>query len=117
MLTGLRREQRPLICFPKPGLGDSTRDNGKENGNYYSILGLYRDNGKENGNYYSIFIPKLSSQKQGEGATMTRAHTQKQGRHPRSGVIGRLMTETVPSDEEGLWGCQGLEVCIFDVCI
>ena len=22
------------------------RDNGKENGNYYSILGLYRDNGK-----------------------------------------------------------------------
>ena len=30
------------------------RDNGKENGNYYSILGLYRDNGKENGNYYSI---------------------------------------------------------------
>ena len=33
-------------------------DNGKENGNYYSIigfiLGLYWDNGKENGNYYSI---------------------------------------------------------------
>ena len=29
-------------------------DNGKENGNYYSILGLYGDNGKENGNYYSI---------------------------------------------------------------
>ena len=28
--------------------------NGKENGNYYSILGLYRDNGKENGNYYNI---------------------------------------------------------------
>ena len=23
-------------------------DNGKENGNYYSILGLYWDNGKEN---------------------------------------------------------------------
>ena len=36
-------------------------DNGKENGNYYSILGLlYRDNGKENGNYYStpdLFLP------------------------------------------------------------
>ena len=31
------------------------RDNGKENGNYYSILGLYRDNGKENGNYYLGF--------------------------------------------------------------
>ena len=29
------------------------RDNGKENGNYYSRLGLYGDNGKENGNYYS----------------------------------------------------------------
>ena len=27
---------------------------GKENGNYQSILGLYRDNGEENGNYYSI---------------------------------------------------------------
>ena len=26
-------------------------DNGKENGNYYSILGLHRDNGKQNGNY------------------------------------------------------------------
>ena len=34
------------------------RDNGKENENYYSILGfilgLFRDNEKENGNYYSI---------------------------------------------------------------
>ena len=33
-------------------------DNGKENGNCYSIMGyifgLYRDNGKESGNYYSI---------------------------------------------------------------
>ena len=28
--------------------------NGKENENYYSILGLYWDKGKENGNYYSI---------------------------------------------------------------
>ena len=26
------------------------RDNGKENGNYYSRLGVYWDNGKENGN-------------------------------------------------------------------
>ena len=36
----------------------SKMDNGKENGNYCSvigyILGLYRDNGKENGNYYGI---------------------------------------------------------------
>ena len=29
-------------------------DNGKENGNHYSILGLYWDNVKENGNHYSI---------------------------------------------------------------
>ena len=33
-------------------------DNGKENGNYCSmigyILGLYGDNGKENGNYYRV---------------------------------------------------------------
>ena len=38
--------------------GGAYRDNGKENGNYYSIIGhileLYRDNGKENGNYYGI---------------------------------------------------------------
>ena len=27
------------------------RDNGKENGKCYSILGLYWDNGNENGNY------------------------------------------------------------------
>ena len=26
------------------------RDNGKENGDYYSALGLYRDNGKGSGN-------------------------------------------------------------------
>ena len=36
----------------------TSRDNGKENGNYYSIMGynliLYWDNGKENGNNYSI---------------------------------------------------------------
>ena len=37
------------------------RDNGKENGNYYSILGLYRDNGKENGNYYNEIICTHSS--------------------------------------------------------
>ena len=28
--------------------------NGKENGSYYSMLGLHWDNGKENGNYFSI---------------------------------------------------------------
>ena len=31
-------------------------DNGKENGNYYSILGEYWDNGKENGNYYRTVV-------------------------------------------------------------
>ena len=33
------------------------RDNGKENGNYYSVLGsikFYRDNAKENGHYCSV---------------------------------------------------------------
>ena len=35
------------------------RDNGKENGSYYSILGLYRDNGRENGNYCIIRASKL----------------------------------------------------------
>ena len=29
-------------------------DDGKENGNYYSILGLYRDNGQVHGNYYMV---------------------------------------------------------------
>ena len=29
-------------------------DNGKEHGNYHSILSLYGDKGKEYGNYYSI---------------------------------------------------------------
>ena len=29
-------------------------DNGKENGNYYNMLGIYGDNGKENGNYHTI---------------------------------------------------------------
>ena len=34
---------------------DNILVNGKENGNYYSMLGLYRvNNGKENENYYSI---------------------------------------------------------------
>ena len=43
MLKGLRREQGPLICSPKPGLGNSNS----------LILGLYWDNGKGNGNYYN----------------------------------------------------------------
>ena len=30
---------------------DYIGNNGKEHGNYYSILGLFRDDGKENGNY------------------------------------------------------------------
>ena len=38
-------------CLQKPS---ALKDIGKENGNYYSILGLYRDNAKENGNYCSI---------------------------------------------------------------
>ena len=30
-------------------------DNGKENGNYYSLVEFYWDNGKEDGNYYLGF--------------------------------------------------------------
>ena len=42
---------------PSPEGPKGWKDNGKENGNYYSILfGLYWDNGKENGNYYSILF-------------------------------------------------------------
>ena len=31
-------------------------NNGKENGNHYSILRLYRGNGKENGNCYDVLL-------------------------------------------------------------
>ena len=31
------------------------RDNGKENGNHYSMLGLYMENGEEHGDYYFEF--------------------------------------------------------------
>ena len=31
-----------------------SRDNGKENGNYYMIFKGYKDNGKENGNYCMV---------------------------------------------------------------
>ena len=41
------------------------RNNGKEIGNYYSILGLYRDNGKENGNYHSILGLYRDNEKNG----------------------------------------------------
>ena len=34
-------------------LGVSIGNYGKDNGNYYSIGGLYWDDGKENGNYYN----------------------------------------------------------------
>ena len=46
----------PTIFSSKlPSLSQTpSRDNGQENGNYSSIMELYRDNGKENGNYYSI---------------------------------------------------------------
>ena len=29
----------------------------RDNGYYYTLLGLYRDNGKENGNYYGFLSP------------------------------------------------------------
>ena len=45
-----------MVFQGQRGSGDQAFwDNGKENGNYFNIigyiLGLYRDNGKENGNY------------------------------------------------------------------
>ena len=39
-----------------------SRDNGKENGNYYIISGLYRDNGKENGDYGQELYKEATSQ-------------------------------------------------------
>ena len=52
----------PLELFGQPSstvvgreVGGLYSDNGKEKGNYYSILGLYIDNGKENRNYYSTY--------------------------------------------------------------
>ena len=37
------------------------RDNGKENGNYYSLLGHIQGyNGKENGNYYIEHFPRVA---------------------------------------------------------
>ena len=48
--SALPRSLRPALKFRV-----RVKDSGKENGNYYSIigfiLGLYWDNGKENGNY------------------------------------------------------------------
>ena len=43
----------------------SARDNGKENGSYYIILGLYWDNGEENGNYYIVLkiVPRLEKER------------------------------------------------------
>ena len=42
------------VSDPVSRLGNCIRDNGKENGNYYSILELYRGNGNKTGNFYSI---------------------------------------------------------------
>ena len=51
------QKYQPAACaqhVPNPGKDGLYWDNGKENVNYYSLLGLYRDNGKENGNYYAF---------------------------------------------------------------
>ena len=49
-------------------LGFYNKDNENENGDHYSILGLYRDNGKENGNYHIItgLYPETLLLKSGE---------------------------------------------------
>ena len=51
--------RRSALCTVADFFLYNIGDNGKENGSYYSILGLYplyniEENGKENGSYYSI---------------------------------------------------------------
>ena len=52
------REYLQLPCnssaSPCISLVFSREIDGKENGSYYNILGLYWDNGRENGSYYGI---------------------------------------------------------------
>ena len=40
-----------IVCWGSKG----KMENGKENGSFYSILGLYGDNGEESGQYYLVF--------------------------------------------------------------
>ena len=47
--AGVSVAAETLAWVAEAAAAPATRDNGRENGNYYSILGLYRDNGKENG--------------------------------------------------------------------
>ena len=47
-LTNVQVEQYGSFCRTAAPWAPQG-DNGKENGNYYSILGFYRENGKENG--------------------------------------------------------------------
>ena len=47
-------------------LGFYNKDNEKENGDHYSILGLYRHNGKESGNDYIMTGLKRFAQIWGE---------------------------------------------------
>ena len=60
-----QRVQKSAGTIPVKGHVQINRDyrvydgviyNGKENGNYYSILGLYMDNGKENGNHQCMTV-------------------------------------------------------------
>ena len=55
MVLSLLLELKACSRCRRLGGGGGDWDNGKENGNYYSILGIYGDNGKENGNYYLGF--------------------------------------------------------------
>ena len=52
----------PLSLNPQtPNSQSQTLVSWKRNGNYYSILGLYRDSKKENGNYKSVLASLWSS--------------------------------------------------------
>ena len=53
-LRASRNKEAAMAASLRPEAQWLRKHQSCENGNYYSILGLYRDNGKENGNYYSI---------------------------------------------------------------
>ena len=55
---GIMKKRMQLFYVTVRGL---CRDNAKEHGNYYAIVGggSYRDNGKDNGNYLIVPCPSV----------------------------------------------------------
>ena len=54
VVYSLRVHQVPEPCATWLSFSNWGTQNGKENGNHYSTLGLYWDNGQENGNYSKL---------------------------------------------------------------